>query len=175
MENSKARRCEACGDTVIGDTHRERCHTVMMHGIRTFFLDKDAKPLMTFGLGGCTALLMVFFRADEDAPYKAVLGHTPIEAQVLEWIRRHSNAYDRIATVIRTPGAYVRATPYWELRPENEALWEGLGARVEGYSMTDRREPFQSALYFRLAPEPQYSDVEGRYLPIRPLASVVRP
>jgi hypothetical protein len=80
---------------VTSEEHMDKCNTVSKYGIMDFE-DRgggaEFKPVMTYGLWNCTALLMVFFRPsdneeEEDIPFKVVLGHHRSAEQVATWFR----------------------------------------------------------------------------------------
>jgi hypothetical protein len=188
MNLSDGMACQACGYHVTSEEHMDKCNTVSKYGIMEFEVGEggaEFKPIMTYGLWNCTALLMVFFRPsnnEEDIPFKVILGHRPSAEQVAAWFRFFASTHDRIATVILTPQKFVKSqtpgstTVLWETRPQEEEVWnkllgekKGQAIRLEFFSPRQANFPmwpFQCSIYFRMKPGPQYSSIHGGYLPL---------
>ena len=75
--------CNHCFSTIISDKHKNECNTINMYEVIECIIKPDSKNMMTFGLGGCTAIIMVFFTKDTNIPYKIIFGHHPIKNNVL--------------------------------------------------------------------------------------------
>ena len=77
-----------------------------MYGINQYIITPDFKPLMTFGLCGCTAMIMVFFDKIENQCYKVVLGHHPEKEEIKKWYSHYYNNEYNIVIIIKSPGNY---------------------------------------------------------------------
>jgi hypothetical protein len=131
----------------------------------------DFKPMMTFGLRGCTAILMVFFTKDTDTVYKVVLGHHPNTTDILAWFNSNYTEDYNIITIVKTPEEYVRDGERWAIIGKNQDYWMSTIVKdnckliIEPYSMS--HDEYNSTLYFRMKPDPEYTDKYGRYIKLK--------
>ena len=51
--------CQSCYSTVLSKTHANCCNTIEMYQMKKSIIDDNFTPMMTYGLGGCTALIMI--------------------------------------------------------------------------------------------------------------------
>ena len=58
-ERDKSIECYTCGSTIISKNHSDNCETVQMYQILEETLSDNFKPMMTYGLGGCHAFIMI--------------------------------------------------------------------------------------------------------------------
>jgi hypothetical protein len=72
-----------------------------MYQVNQRLMSDNFKPMMTFGLCGCTALLMVFFTKDTNTVFKVVLGHDPSKESILSWFTRYYTEDYNIVTIIK--------------------------------------------------------------------------
>ena len=166
--------CETCHHPITSQTHAQKCHTTSMYEICEFYISPEFKPMMTFGLGGCTALLMVFFTKDTNIVYKVVLGHHPIKENILTWFNKYYTQDYNIVIILKTPSNYEKENGKWILVPENKEYWElniqkdNCKLIIESYNLNCCREDkiYNSTLYFKMNNGPKYSDIYGRYIDI---------
>ena len=142
-----------------------------MYEIKEFYILPEFKPMMTFGLGECTALLMVFFIKDTNEVKKVVLGHHPIKENILEWFRKYYTQDYNIVIIIKTPEEYKEENEKWTLVPKNKEYWElhiqnnNCKLILESYSLWEVKA-FNNELYFKIKDGPKYSDIYGKYIDI---------
>jgi len=167
--------CQACFHLVTSPEHRDRCNTSSMYQVNKFIISPEFKPMMTYGLGECTALLMVYFTKDTNMVYKVVLGHHPIKENILLWFTEYYTQDYNIVTIIKTPGEYIKEGEKWIMKGNNQEYWvsnitkDNCKLILEPYGlmqMSDDKTKFNSSLYFKMQPGPKYSDNYGRYIDI---------
>ncbi len=157
--------CQSCYNPINSLIHSNKCITVMMDQIKESIISAEFKPMMTFGLGGCTAILMVFFTKDTNIPYKVVLGHSPDKIQILHWFEQYYHNDYNIVSVIKTPGEWTQIDGKYELKVEYEKYFDfNCKLIFEPYKkLIDLSDIFNSSLYFKMDPIPKYSDRYGGY------------
>ncbi len=167
--------CQACFYLVTSPEHRDRCSTSSMYEVKESIISPEFKPMMTFGLNGCTALLMVYFTKDTNIVYKVVLGHHPIKENILSWFTKYYKDNYNIVTIIKTPEDYQKEAEKWVTVAKNNEYWvsnitkDNCKLILEPYSlsqMASDKTKFNSSLYFKMRPGPKYSDNYGRYIDI---------
>ena len=169
--------CDNCKKFITSDYHNKNCSDVFMGGIIESLIFDAFKPMMTYGLGGCTALLMVFLTKD-NVVHRVVLGHDASTEKIEEWfIDKYKRGQDyNIVTVIKTPGEYQKDGDSWKLIAKNQEYWDKLIKKnnckliLEPYSTTrfiGSENSFESTLYFKMNPGPQYSNNYGKYIDIK--------
>lgn len=169
--NPNILECQSCYHSVISQTHAHKCNTCSMYEIKEFYISPEFKPMMTFGLGGCTALLMVFFTKDTNIIYKVVLGHHPIKENILTWFNKYYTQDYNIVIIIKTPGEYKKENEKWILVPKNKEYWElyiqkdNCKLILESYNLAMSTD-FNNSLYFKINNGPKYSDIYGKYIDI---------
>ena len=146
-----------------------------MYEVKVSIISPEFKPMMTYGLGGCTVLLMVYFTKDTNKVYKVVLGHHPEKEYILSWFTRYYTLYYNIVTIIKTPGEYIKEGEHWITKGDNQEYWisnitkDNCKLILEPYNLNKRfndKTKFNSSLYFKMQPGPKYSDNYGRYIDI---------
>jgi hypothetical protein len=98
---SRVLKCQSCRYPVTSEEHMHRCITSSMYQVNQRLMSDNFKPMMTFGLCGCTALLMVFFTKDTNTVFKVVLGHDPSKESILSWFTRYYTEDYNIVTIIK--------------------------------------------------------------------------
>jgi hypothetical protein len=171
--NGSALRCDLCKDSITSQKHRNICNMTCMYQVKKYEMTPDFKPMMTYGLGGCTALLMVFFTKDTNTVHKVVLGHHPNKENILEWFNYYYTENYNIVTIIKTPEEYVKEGGKWITITSNQEYWilntkkDNCKLITERYGLNIcRDEEFQSTLYFKMQQGPKFSDNYGRYIAI---------
>ena len=100
--------CNHCFSSIISEKHQEKCTTINMFEIITTNIKPDTKNMMTFGLAGCTAIIMVFFTQNTQIPYKIIFGHHPLKNEILKWYKSNYDFNFNIVTIIKSPGFYEK-------------------------------------------------------------------
>ena len=168
---SKVLICDNCKQQITSEKHNSLCNTVSMYEIQSYFITLDFNPLMTFGLCGCTAMLMVFFDKIDNQCYKVVLGHHPEKDEIIKWYSRYYNNEYNIVTIIKSPGNYVNDNGHWIIKTKDEQYYKDniTNCKIifEPYSEMDLiNNPFIGTLYFRINPNPNYTNNEGKAINI---------
>lgn len=70
--NNKPLSCQLCFDTILSKKHADCCYMINMYEIRKYKLDKNFKPMMTYGLCGCIAIIMI-----NKNNYQIIFAHHP--------------------------------------------------------------------------------------------------
>jgi hypothetical protein len=166
--------CQSCQCFVTSPEHFKKCTNVTMYELEESIVTPDFKPMMTYGLGGCTVLLMVFFDKYNKQPFKVVLGHHPDKDYILQWFNKIYTDYFDVVTIIKTPETFEKKDEKWITKISNEKFWnDNIRTRckliLEPYSLYrsfDDKTCFESSLYFRMDSMPQYSNNNGDYITI---------
>ena len=174
MENNVL-TCQLCFNKITSSKHRENCNICNMFEVKESIITDDFTPMMTYGLGGCTALLMVFFTKDTNEAYKVVFGHNPFKEKILEWFERYYISDYNIVTIIKTPVEYQKKEDKCIGVPKNQEYWittitkDNCKLILESYSLMRcffDTTYFNSSLYFKINHGPKYSDSFGRFIDI---------
>jgi hypothetical protein len=159
VEYGRILMCQACYRLITSPEHGDRCSTSMMWEVKESIISPKFKPMMTYGLGGCTVLLMVFFTKDTNIVYKVVLGHHPIKEDILSWFTEYYTEDYNIVTIIKTPGDHQKDGEKWNMVAINQEYWisnitkDNCKLILEPYSLnqqTDDKTCFNSSLYFKM-------------------------
>ena len=118
--------CLNCSYPITSEIHFEKCITVSMWEFKTQEVNEEFKPMMTYGLGGCTAGLVAI---KDDVFLNILLVHDPSENIVKQKIQAYLGKYNDTEyesfVIIRTPeenikndeGKYITV-------PKNNTYWE---------------------------------------------------
>ena len=167
--------CQLCNHTITSQEHHTTCNTIMMCDIKESIVSSEFKPMMTFGLGGCTVLLMVFFTKDTNSVCNIVFGHHYSKNTILEWFTNYYKEEYNIIIIIKTPGEYENKNGKWYMVAKEPEYWhsnikkDNLKIIIEPYNLSQTyhgNNVFNSTLYFKTQPKLQYSDCNGRYIDI---------
>lgn len=164
--------CQLCYYKITSDEHYKRCINISMYDIYTSLITPEIKSMMTYGLDGCTAILMIFFTKDTNISYYVIFGHHPNERNIIEWFNTYYIKDYNIVTIIKTAGYYCYKNGILTIKPYNENYWisniikNNCKLILESYSLNDILK-FKTSLYFKIILEqPYYSDNYGRYINI---------
>lgn len=109
--------CNSCGSTIISKHHKENCNTVLMYQIHEETLNKNFKPIMTYGLGGCHAFIMINKNTNH-----FIFIHHPFFETIKIIFNMNYNVSDNFVIILKTPGTYIKeeTEKYWKMKSENE-------------------------------------------------------
>ena len=109
--------CNSCGSTIISKHHKENCNTVLMYQIHEETLNKNFKPIMTYGLGGCHAFIMINKNTNH-----FIFIHHPFFETIKIIFNMNYNVSDNFVIILKTPGTYIKeeTEKYWKLKSTNE-------------------------------------------------------
>lgn len=140
--------CYLCNYSIMSSQHCESCDTVTMCQFKTSnYLLEDFKPLMTYGLNGCTALIAINKSSGD-----IIFCHHPILSQVFDWFDIHYKEKSNYIIIIKSPGDWIKINDKWILvstnKQELETKFNGSLLILEPYSLNiDITNNFQSTLY----------------------------
>ena len=109
--------CNSCGSTIISKHHKENCNTVLMYQIHEETLNKNFKPIMTYGLGGCHAFIMINKNTNH-----FIFIHHPFFETIKIIFNMNYNVSDNFVIILKTPGTYIKekTEKYWKMKSEND-------------------------------------------------------
>jgi hypothetical protein len=111
--------CKACYSTILSKTHADKCNTISMYQIKESVLDDNFKPMMTYGLCGCTAFIMI-----NKNNKKIIFAHHPDYKMIKLFFINNYNCSDEFIVILKTPGSYVKeiVENLWKLKSINEQI-----------------------------------------------------
>ena len=173
--------CNHCYSSVISEKHNNECNTISMYQVIECIIKPETKNMMTFGLNGCTAIIMIFFTKDTNLPYKIIFGHHPTKNNVLMWYKTYYDSRYNIITYIKSPGDYQKTSEYFTLVMYNENYWkdnmnesnntiilEPYSKIMKSYFGSKHDIDYNSTLYLKIHPDIQYTNCDGKYIKIAP-------
>lgn len=109
--------CNSCGSTIISKHHKENCNTVLMYQIHEETLNKNFKPIMTYGLGGCHAFIMINKNTNH-----FIFIHHPFFETIKIIFNMNYNVSDNFVIILKTPGTYIKeeTEKYWKMKSNND-------------------------------------------------------
>jgi hypothetical protein len=112
-------QCNTCGSTVMSKYHSEKCNTVKMYQILEETLNDNFKPMMTYGLGGCHAFIMI----NKNTKHLIFIHH-PFFEMIKIIFNMYYNLSDNFIIILKTPGTWVKeeGDKYWKMKSENESI-----------------------------------------------------
>lgn len=153
---------------------KEKHHIVMMNQICEFKLkDFENKQVMTFGLGGCTAFIVV-----SNQTKNVLFGHVDAmkssQDRMISNIRSFLYKYPDSKIIMKLPTHYVKdSSDKWIEETVNKTLYENMFSdkiTIISYSTNiDTFNQYKSKLFLKFNSEKksfQYSDNYGYYLDI---------
>lgn len=99
--------CHSCKHNIISKDHADKCTTVNMFSFVENTLDQlSEKPMMTYGLGGCTAIIIGVYK--DDQLLKVIFGHHPDKNKIAYKLSStiSSNSTCQFKVLIKLPGEY---------------------------------------------------------------------
>ena len=170
-----AKRCKNCGYSIISQTHQESCITVPMWGKETQMVSGKFKPMMTYGLSGCTAIIIV--RWTNEQMIDITMAHNPSAHVIKQIFQQKHNFQQKFQVVIKTPEKFYETEPgskKWKTESEDQSFWESTVGSYENVDMTldlyskmsMSGDGYNSTLYVKkVNGKLVYTDSYGRYIP----------
>lgn len=169
-KSGKAMTCHNCGIEITHFTHQLNCKTVEMNQQTVQYYNKQFKNMMTFGLGGCYAALIVFKK--EGKVSHVYMSHFSYLEYFISFIDLHLEKYSNYEPFVylRVPGEYNFNTKNYEPNKEFMTAIETLNCNpvIEGYSLCPSWDDIYSTnLYCRkIYNKLYYFDVYGTIIKI---------
>jgi hypothetical protein len=127
--------CNSCGSTIISKHHAENCNTIKMYQILEETLTDNFKPMMTYGLGGCHAFIMI----NKNTKHMIFIHH-PFFEMIKIIYNMNYNPTDNFVVILKTPGTYVKESDKnWKMKSENESNQRQF---LERYNVTVNFVPY---------------------------------
>jgi len=149
--------CDSCYNSITSEKHHSSCVNIQMWQIKEQNIEPTIpfKTMMTFGLGGCTAIIIALFDKITNKPIKVIFGHHPDKEDVFNWFTSNYSSEYNIVTVIKSPGDYVKVDSKWIMEATDKLYWEEKIIKstskliIEPYSldMMVNESNFRSSLY----------------------------
>jgi len=164
--------CDSCHHSITSEKHYLSCKSVLMYQIVESYVDSNFKPMMTFGLGGCTAIIIVFFNSGKCI--KIVMGHHPYRDYIIQWYQKYKSDDYNIVIIIKSPGEYLKEDEKYIFKAKDENYYKDLidCSRLifEPYPelISFNESSFVRTLYFKINPQPSYSNMYGYFIEIVP-------
>ena len=158
--------CYKCANPITSQYHRSSCNTVFMFGFKkTNYSNPDFKPMMTYGLGGCTALVMINRTTNE-----IFFGHHPDFDQTIVWFNDNYNQSNQFDVIVKSPGEWVKTNDQWKMVSKSQQqiistfTKPNINLILEPYSLNQSHDnDFESTLYvFKQSNNIVYTDNYGR-------------
>jgi len=159
-------QCNTCGSTVMSEYHEEKCNTVKMYQILEETLNDNFKPMMTYGLGGCHAFIMI----NKNTKHLIFIHH-PFFEMIKIIFNMYYNLSDNFTIIFKTPGTWVKEEDdkHWKMKSENESIQReflerhNVTVNFVPYSLSQSREDiFNSTLYCNYKNKKfEYTDSQG--------------
>ncbi len=117
QETDKSIHCYTCGSTIMSKCHSENCDTVKMYQILEETLTDNFKPMMTYGLGGCHAFIMI----NKNTKHLIFIHH-PFFEMIKIIFNMNYNVTDNFIVILKTPGIFVKdeGDKYWKIKSQDE-------------------------------------------------------
>jgi len=112
-------QCNTCGSTIKSEYHLEKYNTVKIYQIFEEILTDNFKPMMTYGLCGCHAFIMINKNTKD-----LIFIHHPFFEMIKIIFNMYYNQSDNFVTILKTPGAWVKEEDdkHWKMKSENESI-----------------------------------------------------
>lgn len=125
---SYALKCDNCFYPINHKEHYDKCLPIMMWGNHTQLVNDNFKQMMTFGLGGCTSIVMVFFDKNKNKPVKVFFGHHPSKDIIIKWYEKNYTTKFNIVVIIKASGEYTKSEEdeYDKLKVYDSKFWHQI-------------------------------------------------
>ncbi len=166
--SDKSMVCEACCSTILSNKHADKCCTINMYQIKESILDNNFKPMMTYGLGSCTAFIMI-----NKNTKKIIFAHHPDYQIIKLFFNINYNSSDNFICILKVPGSYVKeiGEDFWKLKSINESVQKkdfskpNVEQNIVPYCLSNQfNDRYNSTLYCKYSNNKfTYTDSNGRY------------
>jgi hypothetical protein len=147
--NSRVMICYNCKSEITSKHHYNKCDTICMFGCKSSNYSKpDFKPMMTFGLNGCSALVMI-----NQTTNQIFFGHHPELSQIISWFNLNYNQSDQFIIIVKSPGDWVKTNEQYimvsnsEQKIKNVFTKPNVNLILEPYDTFVCRNQYESLLY----------------------------
>ena len=124
--------CSLCKHEFTSDNHNNKCTTVNMNTIKNvyFYEDGDSIPksLMTYGLCGCSAILIVKYEKGKDSPISIHFSHLVYTRDIVRFLDTNLTDIDKYDyyVIIKTPGEFELIDGKYEFNSKDKIMWNNL-------------------------------------------------
>lgn len=169
--------CSICSRGILSEIHKDECDTISMWQNREQIikLGKAFKPMMTFGLNGCTAALIAI--KENENFIRVMLIHDPTKEKVAIYLMQKLNLYrdSKYSSyiIIRGPGDYQLNNEKWSMIAQDIYYWkdkfkeyDNIRFCIEGYNVSNtiRSNSSDTKLHCKLVGnELQYTNTYGKW------------
>jgi hypothetical protein len=150
----------------MSKNHSDNCDTVQMYQILEETLTDNFKPMMTYGLGGCHAFIMI----NKNTKHLIFIHH-PFFEMIKIIFKMNYNVTDNFVVILKTPGTYVKeeGDKYWKMKSQDEFNQRKFLERsnvqinIVPYNLKESEgDIFNSTLYCRYKDKQfEYTDSNG--------------
>lgn len=143
--NNKGLVCECCYHSINSNNHHEHCHTVIMNSWKELPIDEFNKPIMTYGLGGCTGIIIY-----NKTKKTIFMGHHSFKDVINDWIYKYR--YDDVIIYLKIYNEFEKLEGnkyYTEKKPTFYKKFESfknIKFIIETYNNTSNNS-YNSTLY----------------------------
>ena len=179
-QHSEGTLCSICSRGILSKIHKDRCDTIIMWQDREQIIEpgKAFKPMMTFGLGGCTAALIAI--KENKNFIRVMLIHDPSKEKVAKYVIQKLNRYrdQKYSSyiIIRGPGEYKKIGTKWYMTSKDNDYWkdklniyDNITFCIEGYNLnvSVTNDDADTKLHCKLVEnELQYTNTKGKWINI---------
>lgn len=177
-QHNEGTLCSICSRGILSEVHKNGCDTILMWEDKEQIIEpgKAFKPMMTFGLGGCTAALIAI--KEKENFIRVMLIHDPSKEKVAIYVIQKLNLYrDRKYSsyiIIRGPGKYQKIEKKFYMISKDNDYWKGklniydnIRFCIEGYNLTRMYNSLDTTLHCKLiGNELQYTNTIGKWINI---------
>lgn len=112
--------CSICRHSILSSHHKKNCITVLLNDEKRQFINNDFQPMMTYGLRGCIAMIIIIKRTNAA---EIIFVHTPILSNIIDVFKKNYNDHDQYQIIIKAPGEYIKCNAIWTMKMNNEAFF----------------------------------------------------
>lgn len=129
--------CLLCKYDITSIEHRNKCTTVNMNTIKYVDLCKESIPksLMTYGLCGCSAILIIKYQKNTNKSINIAFAHLVFTETIVDFINANlvnTNDYDYYV-IVKTPGEYELINGKYKFNTKNKLLWDNILRKRDEY------------------------------------------
>ncbi len=166
---------QMCFTPITSLVHISSCITVGMFDERREFISDHFRPVMTFGLCGCTTMIIAIFDEKYGKCLSVVLAHDPFVSTIIRIFKRYYNCDNYFVVIIKDPNKYIKVNDKWIEEPQHkeyilEHIYQpNVHLHFVPYNTNkqQRASNFMSSLYVVMRNgKGQYSDNYGRMIDI---------